>query len=281
VRLAARSARLEGRLSGEPPGEILWGELLDGLGFAMNREPMREIARVVPLSSIESLLQAIPGGSREAVARGILLGVAGFLPLSPAEAHLGELAIHEVAEIESRWLEHGAPWRDDTLPPTAWNRARVRPVNHPVPRLLAAAALLAAASARGGTLPTVLGVVLERTDGVERLRALTASEGRSGIGSDRAIDMLVSGIIPLALALAAHSGDLDLADAASSQWDRLPAPSPNAVTRRALRQVADRSPLGKIGARGAQGLIHLDTALCQPRRCFERPIAAAELSVNG
>jgi Protein of unknown function (DUF2851) len=32
VRLAARSARLEGRLSVEPPGEILWQELLDGLG---------------------------------------------------------------------------------------------------------------------------------------------------------------------------------------------------------------------------------------------------------
>jgi hypothetical protein len=137
------------------------------------------------------------------------------------------------------------------------------------------------ASAGGGTLATILGIVLERTDAVERLRALTGSDARSRIGADRAIDMLVSGIIPLALALAAHSGDLDLADAASSQWDRLPAPSPNAVTRRALRQVAGRSPLGKIGARGAQGLIHLDTVLCQPRRCFECPIAAAELSVNG
>jgi hypothetical protein len=281
VRLAARSARLEGRLSAEPPGEILWRELLDGLGFAMNREPMRDIARAVPLSSIEALLHAMPGDSREAVARGVLLGVAGFLPLSPTEAHLGGLVNRDVVEIESRWLEHGAPWRDAALSPTPWKRARVRPVNHPVPRLLAAAGLLAAASTRGGTLATILEIVLECTDAVERLRALTGSEGRSRIGADRAIDMLVSGIIPLALALAAHSGDLDLADAASSQWDRLPAPSPNAVTRRALSQVAGRSPLGKIGARGAQGLIHLDTVLCQPRRCFECPVAVAELSVNG
>ena len=73
----------------------------------------------------------------------------------------------------------------------------------------------------------------------------------------------------------------DLTDAASRHWERLPAPSPNAVTRRAVQQVAGPSPLGKIGARGAQGLIHLDTVLCQPRRCFECPIAAAELSVNG
>jgi hypothetical protein len=265
----------------EPPGEILWSELLDGLGFAMNREPMREIARAVPLASIEALLHAMPVGSREAVARGVLLGVAGFLPLSPSEAHLGGLRNRDVAELESYWLEHGSPWRDAAVPATAWNRARVRPANHPVPRLLAAARLVASASARGGTLATVLEVVIERADPIDALRALTGNDVRPGIGGDRAIDILASSIIPLALALAEHSGDLSLADAASRHWEILPAPSPNAVTRRAVRQVAGRSPLGKIGARGAQGLIHLDTVLCQPRRCFECPIAAAELSVNG
>ncbi|MDF3043736.1 MAG: hypothetical protein K0Q71_6442 [Thermomicrobiales bacterium] len=280
VRLAARSARLEGRLSAESPGEILWGELLDGLGFAMNREPMRRIARAVPLAAIEALLHALPGGSREAVARGVLFGVAGFLPLSPSEAHLGGLTDRDVSELESQWLDHGGPWRDEMIPATAWIRARVRPANHPVPRLLAAASLLASASTQGGTLARTLSIVLEGSDPIETLRALTGSEGRPGVGSDRAIDMLASGIIPLALALAAHSGDLELADAASSQWERLPAPSLNAVTRRAVRQVAGRSPLGRIGARGAQGLIHLDTVHCQPRRCFECPIAAAELSVN-
>jgi hypothetical protein len=280
VRLAARSARLEGRLSAESPGEILWGELLDGLGFAMNREPMRRIARAVPLAAIEALLHALPGGSREAVARGVLFGVAGFLPLSPSEAHLGGLTDRDVSELESQWLDHGGPWRDEMIPATTWIRARVRPANHPVPRLLAAATFLASASTQGGTLARTLSIVLEGSDPVETLRALTGSEGRPGVGSDRAIDMLASGIIPLALALAAHSGDLELADAASSQWERLPAPSLNAVTRRAVRQVAGRSPLGRIGARGAQGLIHLDTVHCQPRRCFECPIAAAELSVN-
>lgn len=281
VRLAARSARLEGRLSVEPPGQVLWSELLDGLGFAMNREPMRELARAVSLSSIEALLHAIPSDHREAVGRGVLLGVAGFLPLSPAEAHLGGLTNRDVAELESHWLEYGAPWREETIPAIAWNRSRVRPSNHPVPRLLAAACLLASASAQGGTLPAILGVVLEPADPIERLRALTGNDAIPGVGSDRAIDMLASGIIPLALALAAHSGDFDLADAASRHWERLPAPSPNAVTRRAAHQVAGPSPLGKIGARGAQGLIHLDTVHCQPRRCFECPIAAAELSVNG
>jgi hypothetical protein len=92
--------------------------------------------------------------------------------------------------------------------------------------------------------------------------------------------MLASGINPLALAVATHSGDRALADAAARHWDRLPSPAINAVSRRAMRQVAGGARLGRIGARGAQGLLHLDTTLCQPRRCFECPIAVLELSVN-
>jgi Protein of unknown function (DUF2851) len=281
TRLAARSARVESRLATESPGEILWSELLDGLGFAMNREPMRLLARAVPLTSIEEVIHATAADSRMDVARGILLGAAGFLPLSPAEAHLGRLPNRDVAALEAHWTIRGDPWRADRLPSSAWNLVRVRPANHPVPRLVAAASILASASVQGGVLPTILGIVLDRSDPITSLRALTADRGSLAIGSDRAIEIMASGVIPLALALAAHSGDCALADAASSHWERLPAAAANAVTRRALQQVAGGAPLGAIGARGAQGLIHLDTALCQPRRCFECPVAAAELSVKG
>lgn len=161
---------------------------------------------------------------------------------------------------------------------SAWNLARVRPSNHPVPRLLAAANLLTAASGNGGLLTTILGI-LHDVDPVVRLTGLTADRQKMALlGPDRAIDILASGIIPLALALAAHTGDTNLADAASRQWERLPAPASNVVTRRAMRQVAGRARLGKIGARGAQGLLHLDTTLCQTRRCFECPIAVLALS---
>ncbi|MBW3633784.1 MAG: DUF2851 domain-containing protein, partial [Chloroflexi bacterium] len=152
---------------------------------------------------------------------------------------------------------------------------------HPVLRLVAAASILASASLQGGVLPTILGILLDRSDPIASLRALTTDRGSPAIGCDRAIEIMASGVIPLALALAAHSGDCALADAAAGHWERLRSPAANAVTRRALRQVAAGAPLGAIGARGAQGLIHLDTTLCQPRRCFECPVAAAELSVKG
>ncbi len=142
TRLAARAARLEGRLPTEPAGEMLWSEILDGLGFTSNREPMRELARRVSLASIEALLQAVPGDDRAVTAMGVLLGAAGFLPLSPQEAHLGKLSVDTVDRLEDAWRARGNPWQLDTVPSTAWNLARVRPSNHPVPRLLAAANLV-------------------------------------------------------------------------------------------------------------------------------------------
>jgi hypothetical protein len=259
----------------------LWGELLDGLGFSMNREPMQALALAVPLTSVEEVVHATVANSRMDISRGVLLGAAGFLPLSPSEAHLGKLTDQDVAALEKQWQNRGNPWRADTLSSIEWNQTRVRPANHPVPRLLAAASTLSCASSRGGLLPTVLGIVIEHSDPINSLRALTAQGGTPGIGKDRAIDILASGIIPVALALAAHTGNHALADAAAFHWERLPASSANAVTSRARRQVAGSALSGPIGARGAQGLIHLDTTHCQPRRCFECPVAAAELSVKG
>lgn len=280
VRLAARSARLEARLPSEPPAEILWAELLDGLGYSANREPMRALARLVPLVSIEDLLQATPASERIHVARGVLLGAAGFLPLAPTEAHLARLADGAVAELEAAWRERGEPWRIDALPPTVWQRARVRPPNHPLPRLLAAASITTAASSSSGVCAAMLESLTTASAPAATLKALAASHDGPGLGEDRALDMVASSLIPFALAVAAHTGDNALADAASRQWEILPASAPNAVIKRAARQVAGSASLGKIGARGAQGLLHLDTSLCQPRRCFECTIAAAELSVK-
>ena len=276
TRLAARAARLEARLAADTPGQILWEELLDGLGFASNREPMRALARLTRLQQLEDLMQTAPADARLALARGILLGAAGFLPLSPAEAHLGGLTPHEIASLEGVWRTRGAPWRSSAIAATAWQRARIRPANHPVPRLLTAAAMLATGSEDAGVLPVVMRTLLDRGDPVTSLTGL-ASRGAVALGVDRALDIIASGLIPFALALASHSGDDELAAAAALQWERLPAPAPSAVIRRAARQVAGPAPLGRIGARGSQGLIQLDTTTARSRRSLSRARAETTL----
>jgi hypothetical protein len=87
------------------------------------------------------------------------------------------------------------------------------------------------------------------------------------------VGIVVNALLPFALALAEQTGDAKLADGASAAWERLPTAEGNEVTKRALRQVGGSARLPGLGARGQQGLIHLDGALCGPRRCYECPIA--------
>jgi hypothetical protein len=278
VRLAAKSARIEARLTGVPPGEVLYQELFDGLGFSANREPMRAVASRLPLADCEIALGTVSLGRRLDLARGLLFGVAGFLPLSPVDASFARIGPAESGKAERFWFEAGSAWHGECLPATAWTRARVRPANHPALRLSAAAALVA--NARGGLVAALLAPLQQGIDPVVALRELAVWGGEIGIGEDRAVGLVVNALLPFALALAEHTGDSRLADSASAAWERLPPAESNEVTRRALRQVAGAARLTNLGARGQQGLIHLDASLCSSRRCYECPIAGRVLGTD-
>jgi hypothetical protein len=276
VRLAAKSARMEARLTEVPPGEALYQELFDGLGFAANRAPMRAVANRLSLADLESGLGMVPAERRLDLARGLLFGVAGFLPLSPGDAALARIGPTEAAEAERCWRAYGRAWHEASVAPTDWTRARVRPTNHPALRLSAGAAMIA--NARGGLVAALLAPLQHGADPVVALREMATWDGELGLGADRAVGLVANALLPFALALAEHTGDGTLADAASTAWERLPAAESNEVTRRALGQVAGDARLAKLGARGQQGLIHLDASLCGPRRCYECPIAARVLA---
>ena len=275
TRLGAKVARLEARLLSRPPAEVLYAEIWDGLGYSANREPMQELARLLPLNAIESVLAIVAPAERRAAAAGLLFGVAGFLPISPPDANAAGWTPADSAAAEDAWRRFGSAWYGSTLPSTAWTRARVRPANHPALRLAAGASLLAGAAE--GLLPAMLTAVRDGVDVPGLLREHAVSNGRTLLGDDRATGIVVNAVIPFALALAEHTGDFALGEAAAKLWEGLPAAESNELTRRAARQVAGDVRISGLGARGQQGLIQLDQTLCRPRRCFECPIAAVVL----
>lgn len=279
TRLSARSAQIEAALLDMPAAEVLWRAILGGLGYSRNQSPMRRLAEKLPLATLNDLALVRPSPYRFSLSLGLLLGVAGFLPLAPTEAHLLRLEQGDIAEVESAWRTFGAAWHDDHLVASDWDRARIRPANHPLPRLHAAAALAHNVVQEGGLL-TAVQSMLRAEDPVASLCTFTRMGRMPGIGADRAIEMLASGILPVLFAIGSHTEDDQLVEHAANVWEKLPAPTATSVTRRAIRQVSGGSSMRGIGARGAQGLIHLDTALCLPRRCFDCPVAAAELAVN-
>ena len=279
TRLSARSAQIEAALLDMPPAEVLWRAILGGLGYSRNQSPMRRLAEKLPLATLNDLRLARPCASRFYLTLGLLLGVGGFLPLAPTEAHLLRLEQGEIDDAEAAWRAFGSPWHDDHLSASEWDRARSRPANHPLPRLHAAAALAHNVALQGGLLAAIRSMLLAE-DPVASLCACTRMGRMSGIGVDRAIEIFASGILPVLFAIGSHADDDLLVEHAANVWERLPAPTATSVTKRAISQVSGGSSMRGIGARGAQGLIHLDTALCLSRRCFDCPIAAAELSVN-
>lgn len=270
-RLGAKVALASQRLAHQRPADVLFGSILEGLGYAANREPMRRLADLLPTEAIDARLAIVDTDDRRHLALALLLGTGGFLPLSPSEAALIRLAPFEVEKIETLWRVHGGPWHGERLDPLEWQRTRVRPANHPVRRLAMAAALVAT------TAEGILGSIVAEARATGHLVEFLGRYSRYGdhprIGSDRAIAIVASGILPFLLAYADAIDDPHLAEVAASLWASLDASAPTHVTRRAEQQVSGPLRIGRLGERGMQGLIQLDRAYCQPRRCLECPIA--------
>ena len=106
------------------------------------------------------------------------------------------------------------------------------------------------------------------------LFGLVALCGAPALGLDRARAITTNVLIPFAIAIAEQNGDTTLADGVERVWDTLPGAESNLRTRRAIHQVTGEVGMKRLGARLQQGLIQLDQSLCEPRRCYECPIAA-------
>lgn len=272
VRLAVLTAGFEADLALLPPDQVLWTGLLDALGISENREPMRKLATLLPIADLERAL--VRADDRFLTAATLLLDVAGFLPLAPRDAETSGLPLDQINAIEAGWRQNLRP-AGERLSPREWQLTRVRPSNHPVARLVTAAAL--AAQATGG-----LGSAL-----LDRLRSGSFTSGmliemadRPGarLGADRAIVIASRVLIPFALALSEQTGDTELAESAISAWDFLAPSGHNRLTRAAQLQITGGPPIRNLGERGMQGLLHLHRTGCVPRRCFECPIAALVIS---
>lgn len=276
-RLGQRVAIWESDLTRDPPADALHRGWFDALGFSENRVPMRALAAMLPSARLARLLQPASLDERATAAAALLLGPGGFLPLSPADAAVAHLSPAMVSAVEQQWdrlrneLDSGPP-----LVPTAWQRARVRPANHPALRLIQAATVLACT--HGDLLSLVIESLRQEIHLPDAMHDASSSASHPPIGKDRAIAMTATVFIPFALAYAHHTGDTGLLDRASAAWERLPAAGRSRPVTRALRQVAGQARLTGLGERGQQGLLLLDRALCTPRRCFECPIAQAVIA---
>lgn len=272
VRLAARVTAIGSELALHPPAGVLLTHLFDGFGYSENRGPMRQLAETLARYGFPEHPSIIRAGAPSPQLVGLMLGISGFLPLAPTDAHAGGILPEDQYIIERHWFSSPAAIADDIIPATAWHMGRVRPANHPVARIIQAATLL---TKTGGSPHTVLlDAIRDDEPLIDVLKDMTLRTGHPGIGTGRATAMIASAVLPFALAWAAHDGDTALEDSASRLWASLKLVEWTRPAKRARNQVTGGPSVRGLGERGHQGLLHLDRELCTLRKCFQCPIAA-------
>ncbi|HEV2065839.1 MAG TPA: DUF2851 family protein, partial [Thermomicrobiales bacterium] len=213
-RLDTRVRQFEGELCVRSVGDVALRALFDAFGYIENRAPMVAVAERLILARIgERQKPGTTTGPGDHWSMAMVLGSAGFLPMSPTDAHISGLSLTKLQVIEAAWLKMAATVGDRPVPATAWSRARTRPANHPVARLMCAAHLLDRTD--GDPFPVLLERVRQRSDVPDVIRELCNMPGRPAIGQSRAVSIAANVVLPLALAFSRHVGDLELEDAAS------------------------------------------------------------------
>ena len=221
--------------------EALYGALMEGLGYASNRKPFRELARYVPLAVIRGLSQE-PRGTRLLALKAMLLNAAGLLSVMEAGKETVRL---------SALLKH--------LPKTKnmgrdrWQLFRVRPSNHPARRVAGAAHLLDRYIEAG--LLRGLAKDVCRDDARFLVQRMTV---RSFIGRGRAGELVINVVLPFMHAWAGLRRDHALRTRCLELYRAFPAPQDNEITREAKRLLSARGEaVVATSARRHQGLIHL------------------------
>ena len=272
-RIRRKTDAVAARLALEPPAQTLYALLLDALGFSRNRDGMRQVSERLPFDHLDARLLGIPRPRRFERAAGLLLGVAGFLPLSPREQEIAGFDTSERDAVEGAWSQLGSAWHSIEVSPTTWHLARVRPAAHPIRRLLALAVPLA--RLEQGLIEDACERLAD-PDAYGVLRRWLTGDNPY-LGAAHTHEIIVNVLVPFGLAYGDNTGATDLVDRAMELWSRMPAGRGNAVIGRMVDQICGGRPIPVRSARAEQGLLHLHQTGCTAMRCFECPIAQLEV----
>ncbi len=273
ARLQRKTSRLATLIEEQGDGQALYEEWMAALGYRRNRQTFRRLARVAPLT----VLRAEAQGD---VMRGyaFLLGLSGLMPhhLPPEWDQPSQRFFRSAWDS---WWKQRERWRDHVMTPDDWCLQGLRPVNHPMRRLMAAAVLFTAAEPvterlrpppdgkeRAWVRSQLGAMMVDDPSGYwahhpHHAASYTARKVRL-LGRGRAAAILINVIVPWMTAMGR------LRSANRALLDVLPAEDESGAMRRALHQFLSSPELAAAadGAVRRQGLLQLSGDFCLPDR---------------
>lgn len=131
-RLRIKAERQALAMQQKEPEQVLWEELMAALGYKNNKSTFRQLAQLLPLAR----LQSIAKNTTETYA--ILLGLSGLLPKNADQKWTPESKSF-IRTIWNFWWKQPSNLQEKALKKSEWNLSGIRPANHPIRRLMAAA----------------------------------------------------------------------------------------------------------------------------------------------
>ena len=271
--------------------QLLYGGIMDALGFSQNRDSFRELAQRVPISQLM-------GKSNEEI-QAILLGVAGLLPSQSRLPHPSEADAPFISQLETIWAASAQYENSNRMSADVWRFANTRPPNYPTRRIAAMGMLI---NSRTDSLMAEFVSHIEAAAttgkrGLQRIRrelcellmlpaaGYWASHSHFGkgispagtamIGKPRASDIIINTLLPLVLVWAEESQSSSLSDAVQKIYDRHPKLQDNHITKKLAAQIfTEQQPIQSISpsAKKQQGAIYLQKNFCASQLCELCPI---------
>ena len=134
-RLRIKMERMAKGIADKGRDQILYEELMGALGYKHNRISFHKLAQIIPLERLRQQAETNP-----LHAYALLLGVGGLLPQKSNPLWDNETRTF-IRMLWDYWWKHQSEWHDQVMPRTDWTLSNLRPANHPLRRLMAAAHL--------------------------------------------------------------------------------------------------------------------------------------------
>ncbi|MCK5528554.1 MAG: DUF2851 family protein [Kiritimatiellae bacterium] len=133
-RLRLKTTRMNMEIQQSNKEQSLYVSIMNALGYKQNRKPFQLLAQKLPVEELRNIAQ---GSSLTAYA--LLLGVAGLIP-NTEQGYDNTTRIF-IRSLWDQWWKHKSQWDENIIPAELWRTDGLRPQNHPIRRLAAAAAI--------------------------------------------------------------------------------------------------------------------------------------------
>ena len=282
--------------------QVLYEGVMEALGYSKNREPFLQLAKKVPFAQL--------AGKHIEEIQAILFGVAGLLPKVEIEEDVNSVDDYTseyIACLKDLWSTADESYKSQQMQVEQWKFFRLRPSNFPTRRIAGISHILT--KCKDGSLMLRFLPLIEETVAHTKKPALEQSEGikqlykklwsvmmpkASGywaehstfgskphkktvylIGKERASDILVNIVLPVAYLWAERVQSRQLMEAVQLLYDKHPKLQDNFITNQVIQQLfpekrAARSVINT--AKRQQGMIYLYKMFCSSRICDMCPI---------